>query len=139
MAIVDYLYYTSTYCGKLATECDFAAYEARSEDVIGAMTRWQVTEDTIASFPAHVQTLYKKAVCAQADYFSINGFDALVGGSSGGFTVGRVSINGGGSAAGGRTSDCVSPLAAMYLEQTGLLAPQVDTAPDMPNGWWDHC
>lgn len=139
MAIVDYLYYTTTYCGKLATECDFPTFEARSEDVIGAMTRWQVTDSTIASFPDHVQTLVKKAICAQADYFSINGLDALVGGSGGGFTVGRVSISGGGNTDAGRTSDCVSPLAVMYLEQTGLLAPQVRTAPDMPNGWWDMC
>ena len=65
MAIVDVVYYKTVYLGSEATECEFSALEARAEDVIGAMTHWRVTADTIASLPASVQTLYKKAICAQ--------------------------------------------------------------------------
>lgn len=136
MAIVDFLYYTTAYCGNTATECDFAQLEARSEDIISSMTRYSVTETTIAAFHESIQTLVKKAICAQIDLFALNGLDSLIGGASGGFTVGKVSISGSSSEKAGKASNSVSPLAVMYLEQTGLLAPQVSTAPDMPQGWW---
>lgn len=136
MAIVDFLYYTTAYCGNTATECEFAQLEARAEDVVSSMTRYSVTGTTIAAFPESTQTLVKKAICAQIDFFALNGLDSLIGGASGGFTVGKVSISGSSSEKAGKAFNSVSPLAMMYLEQTGLLAPQVSTAPDMPQGWW---
>jgi hypothetical protein len=34
-------------------------------------------------------------------------------------------------------ADHLSPMVLMYLEQSGLMGPQVATAPDMPFvGWW---
>lgn len=140
MAIVDAAYYLTVYQGREASDCDFPALDARAEDVIGAMTRWQVTEDTIATLPALIQTLYKKAVCAQIDYFAVNGLDSVSGGSDRGWTVGKVSVSGRSAVdtvRKGALSGNVSPLALAYLEQTGLMNPQVPTAPE-PSlvGWW---
>lgn len=140
--IVDYSYYSGTYMGTEADEASFPALCARAEDVVGAMTRWQVTEDNIAQLPAMVQALYKKAICAQTDAFAINGTaDSLAGGDAHGWTVGHVSISGrsGGELVHkGGMADSVSPMAQLYLEQTGLMGPQVATAMDAPliYGWW---
>ena len=136
-AIVDYTYYTTVYVGQEADEASFPAFCARAEDVVGAMTRWAVTADTIGNYPSRVQTLYKKAICAQIDYFAVNGFESVAGGSDNGFTVGKVTVLGKSSASyAGAMSGKVSPLVLMYLEQTGLMNPQVPTGPDMPYGWW---
>ena len=95
MAIVDLAYYKTVYLGQEATDCDFPALEARAEDVIGVMTRWEATADTIADLPPFQRTLVKKAVCAQIDYFAVNGLDSIAGNTDGpGFTVGKVSISG---------------------------------------------
>ena len=139
-AIVDYSYYSSVYMGQEADQASFPAYCARALDVVGAMTRWQVTEDNLAAYPAMVQTLYKKAVCAQVDFFYVNGLDSvnISAGVDNGFTVGKVSVHGrsGASASGGMSGN-IAPLAQMYLEQSGLLNPAVPVAPDMPRiGWW---
>lgn len=142
MAIVDAAYYVTQYMGTEANTCDFPALEARAEDVIGAMTRWRASADTIASLPAPVQTLVRKAICAQIDFFAINGLDSMADGANGGrgWTVGKVSVSGrSGSelAHKGAMSTYIAPLAIMYLEQTGLMNPSVPVAPDMPLvGWW---
>lgn len=143
MAIVDMAYYSTVYLGKEATDCEFQALEARAEDVIGAMTRWRATADTIASLPPFQVTLVKKAICAQVDFFAINGLDSLAGGTSSGegFIVGKVKVNGwrvnGKSESSGAMAAFIAPMALVYLEQSGLMAPQVETAPDMPliAGW----
>lgn len=128
MAIVDWTYYTEVYMGTEAAETDFPAIEARAEDVIGAMTRWTVTADTIANLPAFTRTLVKKAICAQCDSFAVNGLESLSASSDVGFTVGKVSINGRGASEltrKGAMADNIAPLALMYLEQTGLMNPAV--------------
>jgi hypothetical protein len=128
MAIVDAAYYLTVYMGKEASECDFPALEARAEDVIGAMTRWQATADTIASLTPFQVTLVKKAICAQVDFFAVNGLEAVAGGTGQGFTVGKVSISGkSGSELSNRgaMADNISPMAIMYLEQSGLINPSV--------------
>ena len=138
-AIVDYSYYATVYMGTEADEASFPALSARALDVVGAMTRWQVTEDTIGTYPAMIQTLYRKAVCAQVDAFAINGTESLSGGSSAGFTVGKVSVSGRSGSDivhKGAIAESVSPMAAAYLELTGLLNPQVETAREPAAGWW---
>lgn len=128
MAIVNYAYYATVYMGQEADECGFNALEARAEDVICSMTRWQLTEETIASLPPSIQTMAKKAICAQVDYFAINGLDSAAGNDGRGFTVGKVSItgkSGGEVVRKGAMAGSVSPLALMYLEQTGLMYPGV--------------
>lgn len=138
MAIVDFAYYYNVYLGQEADQESFPALEARAEDVVSMMTRWQVTEDTIANFSPFIRTLVKKAICAQVDFFGVNGLDSVASGSSGdtGFTVGKVSVNNGQRESmterKGALASYISPLVIAYLEQTGLMNPQVATAPDMP-------
>ena len=125
-AIVDFAYYTGTYMGTEANETSFPALYAHASRVIGAMTRWQVTEENFATFPAFVQTLYRLAICSQVDFLSINGVESLNTTGGVGFTVGKVRVDGYASARnGGALSADVSPAAVAYLEQTGLLNPAV--------------
>lgn len=128
MAIVDAAYYLTVYMGKEASECDFQALEARAEDVIGAMTRWQATADTIASLTPFQVTLVKNAICAQVDFFAVNGLDSVAGGNERGFTVGKVSISGKSGSdlvRKGAMAGNISPMVIMYLEQSGLMNPAV--------------
>ena len=125
-AIVDFAYYTGTYMGTEADQASFPALYAHASRVIGAMTRWQVTEENFATFPAFVQTLYKLALCAQVDTLAINGVESLSTTGGVGFTVGKVRVDANNRAAtGGALSADVSPAAVAYLEQTGLLNPAV--------------
>ena len=50
------------------------------------------------------------------------------------FTVGKVSVTGGGAAARSGGASMISPQAVAYLEQTGLLNPAVPVAG--ARGWW---
>ena len=125
-AIVDFAYYQGTYMGTEANEASFPALNAQAERLIGTMTRWQVNADNIGTFPAMTQTLYKLAVCAQVDFFAINGTETMAAGNGTGFTVGKVRVDASNRAAtGGALSASVSPAAVAYLEQTGLLNPAV--------------
>ena len=127
MGIVDFCFYSSVYMGTDADQASFPALCARASDIIGAVTHW-VDGETIAKLPALHQTLYKKAICAQIDYLAINGIDSLSEAATGGFTVGKVTVQGKASNGnGGRLQDNVAPLAIAYLEQTGLMNPQVPT------------
>ena len=121
---VDFEYYSAVYMGKEADETSFPALCARAEDVIGAMVRWQDP----AAFTPFQLTLYKKAVCAQVDFFAVNGLDSVAGGTDKGFTVGKVSISGkSGSdlARKGSMAASLSNLVLMSREQSGLLNPAV--------------
>lgn len=121
---VDFSYYWNVYQGKEADETSFPALCARAEDVIGAMVRWQDP----STFTPFQMTLYKKAVCAQVDFFAVNGLDSVAGGTDRGFTVGKVSVNGDQAQSGassGAMAHSLSNLVIMYLEQSGLLNPAV--------------
>lgn len=134
MGVVDYEFYSGVYMGKEADETSFPALCARASDVIGALTRW-ADETKIMSLPARIQTLFKKAICAQIDFFALNGVETINETGSGGFTVGKVTVHGkqnSGGSSGGRAADAVSPQAVLYLEQTGLMNPNVPTVGDIP-------
>ena len=131
MGVVDWTFYSTVYGGTDADETSFPALCARASDVIGSVTHW-VDDATILTLPVLHQLLYKKAICAQIDFLAINGMDSLNETATGGFTVGKVTIHGKASAGGGKLSESVSPLAVAYLEQTGLMNPQVPTL----EGWW---
>ena len=130
MGAVDYTFYTEIYKGTDVDETSFPALCARASDVIGALTHW-VDETEIAKLPPLVQTLYNKAVCAQMDFLAINGTDSLNETVTGGFTVGKVTVHGSTGTPGGKMTDNISPLAVSYLEQTGLMNPQIPTL----RGW----
>ena len=131
MGVVDWTFYSTVYMGTDAVEASFPALCARASDIIGALTHW-VDETEINKKPQLVQTLYKKAICAQVDFLAINGTDSLNETATSGFTVGKVTIHGKAGAQGGKLTESVSPLAIGYLEQTGLMNPQVPTL----HGWW---
>lgn len=130
MAIVDMAYYETVYHGEEASESEFPALEARAEDVIGAMTRWQVTACSFACLPPFQKALVKKAICAQIDFFAVNGLDSVVDNIENGFTVGKVRIGGQSGFFNtprmkGAMASNVSSMAIMYLEQSGLMNPAV--------------
>ena len=132
MGVVDYNFYSAIYGGQDADEASFPALCARACDIIGAVTHW-ADETAIAKLPAAHQTLYKKAVCAQVDFLAINGTDSINESGCAGFTVGKVTVHGkAANSGGGKLSESISPLAIAYLEQTGLMNPQVPTV----EAWW---
>ena len=131
MGVVDCDFYYSVYGGTDADQASFPALCARASDIIGAVTHW-VDDAKILTLHQTIQTLYKKAVCAQVDFLSINGMDSLNETATGGFTVGKVTVHGKANATGGKLQESISPLAIGYLEQTGLMNPQVPCF----EGWW---
>lgn len=132
MGVVDWSFYSTVYGGTDANQTSFPALCARASDVIGAVTHW-VDDATILQLPLLHQTLYKKAVCAQIDFLAINGIDSLNETETSGFTVGKVTVHGKSSnSSNGKLYESISPLAIAYLEQTGLMNPQVPTL----EGWW---
>lgn len=132
-AIVDYSFYTDTYKGQEPSvdAGSFPALEAHAERIIGAMTRWRVTEETFLDLPHFTQTLVKLAICSQVDAIAVNGFESISAGNNVGFTVGKVRVDGG-SKTSGTLSASVSPAAMLYLEQTGLLNPAVPVLEGYP-------
>lgn len=138
MSAVDYAFYTDTYGGEEATEASFPALNLRAEDIVGMLTRWVITDETITDYPTQTQTLYKKAVCAQIDYFAVNGISSLTASDGKGFTVGKVTVHDSGTSAGtAKAGAMLCPLALMYLEQSGLMGPQIPLGHDIPawGGW----
>ena len=129
MAAVSYEFFKATYVGDPSvTETDFPRLEARAEDAVNALIRFRAV-------PAQFEALYQKAICAQIDYFAIYGIEAASAGlMENSFTVGKVSVTGGGASARSGGASMVSPQAVGYLEQTGLLNPAVPVAGS--RGWW---
>ena len=130
MALIDQEYYNSVYMGEPVDEADFLKLLRRAEDAVGALTRFQVTEENIDALPPIISTLYKKALAAQIEYLQEIGVNAAITGESGianGFTVGKVHIGGRSGQAGASQDTLIAPGALALLEQTGLLARHVDT------------
>lgn len=138
MAIVDYSYYSGTYYGETIAESEFPRYEARAQRVINQITHGRAAH--YAALPAFQQQAIKDAICAQIEYYVLNGLDVSVSGeTSSGWTVGKVKVDGSskGAVSGGPSMVCAAAIAA--LEQTGLLNPQVPTLGDpsiLPWGWY---
>ena len=131
MGVVDYGFYKNVYMGSDADIASFPALCARASDIVGALTHWVEFE----KIPPFIQLYYKKAICAQIDFLSINGMDSLNETETNGFTVGKVTVHGksyADKAGAGKMEGNISPLAVMYLEQTGLMNPQVPCF----EGWW---
>ena len=128
-AIVDFSLYSTVYMGSEADAASFPALYAHASRIVGAMTRWQVTEENFPEYPTMTQTLYKLAICSQIDFLAINGVDEMNSGDSCGWTVGKVTVHGqSNSGKGGAMSAYTSPAALLYLEQTGLMYPGVGVA-----------
>lgn len=138
MGLVTYEFYTNTYYGEPVSVDDFPRYEARAEDTILIMIK--KTSEEAGALPASVLTLVKKAICAQIDYLFEYGMGVSVYGkeAGGGFTVGKVSVNNGSATGAAGVKSMIVPAAYAYLEQTGLLNPQVATGAEpwpATRGW----
>lgn len=124
--MIDFAYYTSEYRGQDADEASFPTFLAHARRIIDAMCRWQITDDNLSTYPAIIQNMYCNAVCAQIDWLALNGLESLNSSSDSGFTVGKVTVHGNYyNQKSGKMSNSISPLAMMFLEQSGLLNPSV--------------
>lgn len=121
MPYVEKEYYDNQYMGMPIPDEDFTRIAARAGDIVDAMTRQMVASRGLDSFPQQVQELFRRAVCAQMEYIALNGMETATMGFTGeSYTVGHVSVSGGGTAAtGAKAMAC--PASVMLLEQTGLM------------------
>lgn len=139
MAVVSFEYYKNEYLGEAIAGESFPRLELRAEDfVLGLIGK---TADEVAALPAVTQAAIKKAICAQIEYLYEYGTGIAVYGkeAGGGFTVGKVSVNNGGSMVAAGAKSMVAPAVYSYLERTGLLNPSVGTAPEPWLWGWFGC
>lgn len=122
MAYITYEQYQAMYGTPSVSGPEFQMYATAASDIIDSITQYRIVEGGLSALPALVQTLVQKAAAAQVLYLTQNGLEAVVSGQTGqGFTVGKVSVDGGNT--GGLTAAqlTVCPMAKAYLEQTGLM------------------
>lgn len=133
MGIVSYEFYTETYAGEAVDAAAFPKYDARAEDIINMITRGALKG--YEQMPAEIQEAVQKSICAQIEFFAVNGIEVTIDGNvGGGFTVGKVTLQ---SSAHAKTEaqSMIAPMAFMYLETTGLLRRDVATF-DAPWLYW---
>ena len=117
-------------------------YAGLASDVIDNATQFRIEKSGgISALPAFIQTLVQKAAAAQVLYFTQVGLETVLTGQAGqSFTVGKVSVNGGGLAnqSGKKIGSLmISPLAVSYLEQTFLMERRVEVCyPRYLNPFW---
>ena len=125
MAYITYEQYVTLYGASAISQEDFPIYAQRASDLIDSITQYRIPRSGgISALAAWVQELIQNAAAAQVLYFSQLGLESILTGQTGqSFTVGKVSVSGGGLANGNMTGAqlMVSPLAVSLLEQTGLL------------------
>ena len=139
--IVTEEYYNQVYMGEAVDTAAFPRFCKRAEELVGIITHGQIKN--FDKFHASIQEAIKNAICAQIEYYSMNGIETSIIGadSSSGFTVGKVTIQkGGGAGAKALTAaqTMTAPMCIAYLECTGLLNPQVACfdRPHMCAGGW---
>ena len=117
-------------------------YAGLASDVIDNATQFRIEKSGgISALPAFIQTLVQKAAAAQVLYFTQVGLETVLTGQAGqSFTVGKVSVNGGGLAnqSGKKIGSLmICPLALSYLEQTFLMERRVEVCyPRYLNPFW---
>ena len=123
MAYITYEQYTELYGVPPISEDAFPMYAGQASDLIDSITQYRIIQGGgLSALPAFVQTLVQKAAAAQVLYLTQNGLETVISGQTGqGFTVGKVSVDGGNT--GGMTAAqlMVCPMTKAYLEQTGLM------------------
>ena len=133
MAVVTQNYYINNYMGAAIAADDFARYELRAEQAIklACQGRYEavynaLTAKGLTAAAANLKENYSNAICAQMEYLLANGILSVTTGETGeGFTVGKVSVQGGASSADARGAGMLSPAALAFLEQTGLIGRSV--------------
>lgn len=123
MEYVDKTYYDKTYEGETLTDDEFSKFNKRSQDIIDSLTSYQIPQIGFDNLKTNVQELIKKAVCAQIEYFKVEGIDSNISGVSS--SSQSVSISGfsysSSQSSSSRQINRVSPSTLMYLEGTCLL------------------
>ena len=122
MAYITYEQYQALYGTPLVSGPEFQMYATAASDIIDSITQYRIVEGDLSALPALVQTLVQKAAAAQVLYLTQNGLETVVSGQTGqGFTVGKVSVDGGNTGSLTAAQLMVCPMAKAYLEQTGLM------------------
>lgn len=119
MAYADLTYYKTTYGGRSVVDAETTKWLDRAADDIDNMTDHRIVEADLS--PWQLVQL-KKANCAQAEYYVING-DTYNSDTMQSAVIGKFSYSGGSS--GRRT---MSPRAMQYLLSTGLAGSAVAVA-----------
>ena len=132
----DYTFYIDTYGGDLFdSETEFLKYAKRAYLLLNLYCGMNL--DKASAIDSLVQTV-NTAVCLQADFLLLNGFEMSVEGmSEGGFTVGKVRIDGktSGSETAGGWGAFLSPLAINLLASIGARQIPVAVEPFAPYPW----
>ena len=125
-----FAYYHDEFYGFPVSELKFPQLLAWAARAVANATRHSVSEDNFFLLPDTVRAAYVNGICYQISYYAEDGLTtAIEGNSDKSFTVGKVSVQRGssGSASSRAGSGLLCPAAVAELEQSGLLAPQVDT------------
>ena len=137
MGLVNEDYYYDEYLGEPVSYSDFPIYEKKAERLVLGLIR--KTADEVEAFPEDLQTKIKDAICVEIEYMWENGLVVAISGKTGsGFTVGKVSVQAGASAALAGAKSMICPAVYAMLETTGLLNPAVATAAEpwpATRGW----
>lgn len=138
MAYITYEQYTQLYGTPPITEAEFPMYATTASDIIDSVTQYRIERaGGISALPLWLQTLIQKATAAQVLYLTQNGLETVVSGQTGqGFTVGKVSVDGGNSGGMTATQLTVCPMAKVYLEQTGLMERSVPCLGQYRHGFY---
>lgn len=135
MAIVTCDYYANIYAGEPIAGDNFTRAEMRAERIINQITHGRAAN--YATLPTFQQEAITEAICAQIEYYAINGIEVSIAGKTAdGWTVGKVRVDAGKSASATGAASMVCPSAIAALEQTGLLNPQVATLGEPPQAPW---
>lgn len=142
--VVTEEYYTQVYMGEAVDTAAFPRFEKRAEELVNIITKGALK--SFDSLHESIQESVKNAICAQIEFYSLQGIETAVIGAdtSQGFTVGKVTIQKGsgiGAKALTAAQSMTAPMCIAYLEATGLLNPQVATfdVPQMRGGGYLLC
>lgn len=126
MAYITYEQYLALYGASPIPEEEFPVYAGLASDLIDAATQYRIPQGGgLSALPEWLRELVQKAAAAQVLYFTQIGLETVLTGQTGqSFTVGKVSVSGGGlSGQTGSTAGSLmlSPFALSLLEQTPLM------------------
>ncbi len=134
MAYITYDQYVDIYGEPPVDEADFPVYAGLASDLIDSITQYRIEQGGgFSALPDWLQSMVQKATAAQVLYFTQLGLETVLTGQTGqSFTVGKVSVSGGGLASGSLTGAqlMISPLAKALLEQTPLMERSVHVCSD---------
>ena len=138
MPFVNFYYYATSFLGSMVDEGEFPQLEAQAERLIDSVIGYAIKSGKIQTNSQMVQDLVKDAICSQIDYIGYYGQEVMLSGEkAGGFTVGKVSVQSGGSAELKAQNNSLCPMAKTLLEQTGLMFRGIPVVnePFMPFPW----